>query len=53
MLQECYKVAKNAEKARDCGLFKEKTASKGLVVRFMRCNNSSYNLLVRNGQMLS
>ena len=24
MLQECYKVPKNAEKARGCGLFKEK-----------------------------
>ena len=24
MLQECYKVLKNAEKARGCGLFKEK-----------------------------
>ena len=24
MLQECYKVPKNAERARGCGLFKEK-----------------------------
>ena len=24
MLQECYKAPKNAEKARGCGLFKEK-----------------------------
>jgi len=24
MLQECYKVSKNAEEARRCGLFKEK-----------------------------
>ena len=24
MLQECYKVPKNAEKARGCGLFREK-----------------------------
>ena len=24
MLQECYKASKNAEKARCCGLFKEK-----------------------------
>ena len=24
MLQECYKVPKNAEKARRCGLFREK-----------------------------
>ena len=24
MLQECYKVLKNAEKARGCGLFEEK-----------------------------
>ena len=24
MLQECYKVSKNAEKARGCGLFEEK-----------------------------
>ena len=24
MLQECYKVSKNAEKARRCGLFREK-----------------------------
>ena len=28
MLQECYKAPKNAEKARRCGLFKEKRRQK-------------------------